>query len=99
MIKNWLERTELLINEEGLEKLATANILVVGLGGVGSFAAEFVARSGVGRMTIVDGDYVDITNINRQLPALHSTIGMPKVEVVSKRLMDINLELQRIWVN
>ena len=57
MIKNWLERTELLINEEGLEKLATANILVVGLGGVGSFAAEFVARSGVGRMTIVDGYY------------------------------------------
>ena len=63
MIKNWLERTELLINEEGLEKLATANILVVGLGGVGSFAAEFVARSGVGRMTIVDGDYVDIFKI------------------------------------
>ena len=99
MIKNWLERTELLINEEGLEKLATANILVVGLGGVGSFAAEFVARSGVGRMTIVDGDYEDITNINRQLPALHSTIGMPKVEVVSKRLMDINLELQLTCIN
>lgn len=99
MIKNWLERTELLINEEGLEKLATANILVVGLGGVGSFAAEFVARSGVGRMTIVDGDYVDITNINRQLPALHSTIGMPKVEVVSKRLMDINPELQLTCIN
>lgn len=99
MIKNWLERTELLINEEGLEKLATANILVVGLGGVGSFAAEFVARSGVGRMTIVDGDYVDITNINRQLPALHSTIGMPKVEVVSKRLMDINPELQLTSIN
>lgn len=99
MIKNWLERTELLINEEGLEKLATANILVVGLGGVGSFAAEFVARSGVGRMTIVDGDYVDITNINRQLLALHSTIGMPKVEVVSKRLMDINPELQLTCIN
>jgi tRNA A37 threonylcarbamoyladenosine dehydratase len=67
---------------------------VVGLGGVGSFAAEFLARAGVGKMTIVDGDVVDITNINRQLPALHSTVGMPKVHVVGDRLMDINPELQ-----
>ena len=67
--KDWLERTELLIKEEGLEKLKNANLLVIGLGGVGSFAAEFLARAGVGKMTIVDGDTVDLTNINRQLPA------------------------------
>ncbi|MGL4384388.1 MAG: tRNA threonylcarbamoyladenosine dehydratase, partial [Flavobacterium sp.] len=72
--------------------------LVVGLGGVGSFAAEFLARAGVGNMTIVDGDVVDITNINRQLPALHSTVGQPKVTVVGDRLMDINpaLNLTRV---
>jgi tRNA A37 threonylcarbamoyladenosine dehydratase len=64
------------------------------LGGVGSFAAEFLARAGVGKMTIVDGDVVDITNINRQLPALHSTVGMPKVHIVGDRLMDINPDLQ-----
>ena len=90
----WQERAELLFKTEGLNNLKNANVLVVGLGGVGSFAAEFLARAGVGKMTIVDGDVVDITNINRQLPALHSTVGMPKVHVVGDRLMDINPELQ-----
>ena len=68
-------------------------VLVVGVGGVGSFAAEFLARAGVGNLTIVDGDVVDITNINRQLPALHSTVGLSKIEVVGNRLMDVNPEL------
>ena len=90
----WKERAELLFKPEGLEKLHNANILVVGLGGVGSFAAEFLARAGVGKMTIVDGDVVDITNINRQLPALHSTVGQPKVTIVGDRLMDVNPDLQ-----
>ena len=90
----WTERAELLFKKEGLEKLHNAKVLVVGLGGVGSFAAEFLARAGVGNMTIVDGDVVDITNINRQLPALHSSVGMPKVNVVGDRLMDINPKLQ-----
>ncbi|PJJ64706.1 MULTISPECIES: tRNA threonylcarbamoyladenosine dehydratase [Chryseobacterium] len=99
MDKYWLERTELLIKEEGLKKLNKANILVVGLGGVGSFAAEFLARAGVGNMTIVDGDTVDITNINRQLPALHSTVGKHKVEVVAERLLDINPNLNLIKIN
>ncbi len=90
----WQERAELLFKKEGLEKLTNSNVLVVGLGGVGSFAAEFLARAGVGSMTIVDGDVVDITNINRQLPALHSTVGEPKVEIVGDRLMDINPELK-----
>jgi tRNA threonylcarbamoyladenosine dehydratase len=89
----WQERAELLFKEEGLQKLKNANVLVVGLGGVGSFAAEFLVRAGVGNMTIVDGDTVDITNINRQLPALHSTIGQPKVKIVGDRLLDINPEL------
>jgi tRNA A37 threonylcarbamoyladenosine dehydratase len=89
----WQERAELLFKPEGLQNLKNANVLVVGLGGVGSFAAEFLARAGVGNLTIVDGDVVDITNVNRQLPALHSTEGMPKVHVVGDRLMDINPEL------
>ncbi|HWR93599.1 MAG TPA: tRNA threonylcarbamoyladenosine dehydratase [Flavobacterium sp.] len=90
----WTERAELLFKKEGLEKLKNANVLIVGVGGVGSFAAEFIARAGVGKMTIIDGDTVDITNINRQLPALHSTVGLDKIEVVGNRLLDINPELQ-----
>ena len=97
-MSEWTERAELLFKAEGLQKLQNANVLVVGLGGVGSFAAEFLARAGVGNLTIVDGDVVDITNINRQLPALHSTVGQPKVTVVGDRLMDINpaLNLTRV---
>ena len=94
----WTERAELLFKKEGLEKLKQSHVMVVGLGGVGSFAAEFLARAGVGKMTIVDGDVVDITNINRQLPALHSTVGQPKVTIVGDRLMDINPELELIRV-
>jgi tRNA A37 threonylcarbamoyladenosine dehydratase len=89
----WQERAALLFKKEGLENLKNANVLVVGVGGVGSFAAEFLARAGVGSLTIVDGDVVDITNINRQLPALHSTVGKTKIDVVGDRLMDINPEL------
>jgi len=94
----WQERAQLLFKTEGVNKLKNANVLVVGLGGVGSFAAEFLVRAGVGNITIVDGDVVDITNINRQLPALHSTIGMPKVTIVGNRLMDINPELNLVRV-
>lgn len=94
----WQERAELLFKEEGLQKLKNAKVLIVGVGGVGSFAAEFLVRAGIGNLTIVDGDTVDITNINRQLPALHSTVGMPKVKVVGDRLMDINPELNLIRI-
>lgn len=94
----WQERAELLFKTEGLEKLKNSNVLVVGLGGVGSFASEFIVRAGVGNLTIVDGDIVDITNINRQLPALHSTIDKPKVEIVGDRLMDINPELNLVRI-
>lgn len=93
---HWLQRTELLIGQEGLDALKKLHVLVIGLGGVGSFAAEFLARAGVGKMTIVDGDTVDLTNTNRQLPALHSTVGRPKTAVMAERMRDINPELELI---
>ena len=95
----WQERTSLLFKEEGLEKLKNSTVLIVGVGGVGSFAAEFLVRAGIGNITIIDGDVVDITNINRQLPALHSTIGMSKIDVVGNRMLDINPELNLVKIN
>ncbi len=91
---SWLSRTELLVGKERLDKLIGSHVLVVGMGGVGSFAAEFVARAGVGRMTIVDGDVVDPSNRNRQLPALASTHGQSKADIMAERLLAINPELQ-----
>lgn len=93
MDNSWLERTELLLGSEKLERLRQKHVLVVGLGGVGAYAAEMIARAGVGRMTIVDGDTVSNSNINRQLPALHSQIGKPKTEVMAARLRDINPDI------
>lgn len=99
MSKEWLERTSLLLGDEKLEILRQANVLVVGLGGVGAYAAEMIARSGVGRMTIADADTVSATNINRQLIALHSTIGKQKAELMAERLRDINPEIELTVVN
>ena len=93
VIPEWLDRTELLLGEESVLKLANSNVLVAGLGGVGSWAVEFIARSGVGNITIVDSDTIDKTNINRQLPATHKTVGMSKTTVMKERLLDINTEL------
>ena len=98
-MNNWLERTELLFGCEKLELLRQANVLVVGVGGVGAYAAEMIVRAGVGRMTIADADRVSESNINRQLVALHSTIGQKKCEVLAERLRDINPELQLTLVN
>jgi tRNA A37 threonylcarbamoyladenosine dehydratase len=98
-IPHWLERTELLLQQENLLMLQDLNVLIVGLGGVGSFAAEFLARAGVGHMTIVDGDVVDITNTNRQLPALHSTVGQSKAALMEARLRDINPAIQLRTLN
>jgi tRNA A37 threonylcarbamoyladenosine dehydratase len=89
----WLSRTELLIGREKLVRLSKAHVLIIGLGGVGSFAAEFVCRNGVGTMTIVDGDVVDPSNRNRQLPALSSNHGESKADIMAERLKAINPEL------
>jgi tRNA threonylcarbamoyladenosine dehydratase len=89
----WLSRTELCLGTDGLKKLQSSNVLVVGLGGVGAYAAEMICRAGVGKMTIVDGDTIQSTNRNRQLPALTSTEGLPKAVVMGRRLMDINPDL------
>lgn len=96
---NWLERTELLLGSEKLDMLRNANVLVVGVGGVGAYAAEMIVRAGVGHITIADSDRVSESNINRQLVALHSTIGMEKCDVLSARLKDINPELRLTTVN
>ena len=90
---NWLERTELLIGADGIEKLQNSHVLIVGLGGVGAYAAEQICRAGVGTMTIIDGDVVEESNRNRQLPALKSNEGRPKAEILAERFRDINPEI------
>jgi len=91
---DWQGRTKLILGEEGLNRLKSSNVLVVGLGGVGAYAAEMICRAGVGTMTIVDGDTIHETNRNRQLPALKSTIGQAKTEIMRLRLADINPDIK-----
>ena len=86
----WEERTRLMFGVESLTKLHAAHVLVVGLGGVGAYAAEMLCRAGVGELSLIDADVVSESNINRQLIALHSTVGQPKTEVLAARLRDIN---------
>ena len=93
-MEHWTDRTRLLLGDEKLARLHDAHVLIVGLGGVGAYAAEMIARAGVGRLTIADADCVAPTNINRQLVALHSTIGRPKAEVLAERLRDIDPDLR-----
>lgn len=93
-MNDWKQRTRLLLGEEKIGRMAAAHVLVVGLGGVGAYAAEMICRAGVGRMTIVDADTVQPSNINRQLPALHSTIGKSKAEVLAERYKQINPDLE-----
>lgn len=94
MSQEWKSRTTLLLGEDRMNYLSGCHVLVVGLGGVGAYAAEQLCRAGIGKMTIVDADTVNESNLNRQLPALRSTIGRPKVKVVAQRLLDINPELE-----
>ena len=91
---NWQERTELLFGKEEVQRLNNKSVLVIGVGGVGAYATEMMCRAGVGKITIVDADIVNPSNINRQLVALHSTIGEKKVDILSKRLLDINPDLK-----
>lgn len=93
-MEEWMQRTSLLLGEESTARLRTVRVLVVGVGGVGAYAAEMLVRAGVGRMTIIDSDSVAPSNINRQLVALHSTIGQDKVDVLAVRLTDINPHLE-----
>lgn len=86
------ERTSLLLGEEAVARLAESRVTVIGVGGVGAYAVEMLARAGVGHLTLIDGDVVSPSNLNRQLPALHSTLGEPKVEVMRRRVLDINPE-------
>ncbi|MBL7924177.1 MAG: tRNA threonylcarbamoyladenosine dehydratase [Bacteroidia bacterium] len=92
--RTWLSRTKLITGEAGLDRLEKAHVLVIGLGGVGSYAAEFIARAGVGEMTIVDGDDVEASNRNRQLPALATTEGQSKALLMEERLKAINPEIK-----
>ncbi len=87
---DWRDRTALLLGRGVVDRLAEASVAVFGLGGVGSFAAEALARAGIGRLVLVDGDVVDVTNLNRQLVALRSTVGQPKAEAMARRIGDIN---------
>lgn len=90
MIPYWMSRTQLLLGDDTTQQLINKNVLVVGLGGVGGICAEMIARSGVGRMTIVEGDTVDLSNVNRQITALHSTEKQLKAEIMAARIKDIN---------
>ncbi len=96
---SWLSRTALLIGEEKLNLLSLKHVMVIGMGGVGSFAAEFICRSGIGKMTIIDGDVVDPTNRNRQLPALATNHGISKATIMSERLKSINPEIDIQIIN
>jgi tRNA A37 threonylcarbamoyladenosine dehydratase len=96
---SWQDRTIQLLGEEKHARLVKSNVLVVGMGGVGSMAAEMICRSGVGKMTLIDGDMIQPTNLNRQIPALHSTLGRGKAAVMGDRLMDINPGLRLTVLN
>lgn len=98
-MENWQERTHILVGDEGISKLASSSVAVIGLGGVGAYAAEMLCRAGVGKLLLLDSDRVSITNKNRQLIALNSTVGMKKTEVLAARLKDINPEVELVLVD
>lgn len=92
-METWKERTAMIVGEEGLKRLSDSRVAVIGVGGVGGYAAEMVVRAGVGHLIILDSDDVSVTNKNRQLLALDSTVGRPKCDVLRERLLDINPDL------
>ena len=93
------DRTRMLVGDAGMEKLQNAHVFIAGIGGVGSFTAEALARAGVGTLTLLDNDTVDITNLNRQIHATQKTVGRPKVEVMAERIREINPEIQVHTIN
>ena len=98
MIYDWQERTAMLVGEEMLDHFRNSTVAVIGVGGVGGYAAEMIVRSGVGHLIILDSDDVSVTNKNRQLLALDSTVGRQKCDVLAERLKDINPELDLIVI-
>jgi tRNA A37 threonylcarbamoyladenosine dehydratase len=98
-IPDWQSRTELLLGREALLKLKNSHVFVLGLGGVGAYAAELLCRAGIGRLTIADGDKVQPSNINRQLIAMGSTLGIEKAEVMARRMREINPEVELKVIN
>jgi tRNA threonylcarbamoyladenosine dehydratase len=99
MIPYWMSRTQLMLDDEKVGNLMRKNVLVVGLGGVGGICAEMIARAGVGRMTIIDGDVVDLSNCNRQIVALHSTEKQQKATIMAQRIKDINPAIELTVLN
>lgn len=97
-MENWQERTHILLGDEGLNRLKNATVAVIGLGGVGAYAAEMLCRAGVGKLILLDSDTVNQTNKNRQLIALDSTVGLLKSEVLAARLRDINAEIELVLI-
>ena len=95
---SWLERTEMLVGEDGIARLSSARVAVIGVGGVGGYAAEMIVRAGVGHILILDSDEVSVSNRNRQLLGLNSTVGRPKCQVLKERLLDINPDLDIVTV-
>lgn len=96
---NEFSRTELLLGQDGMKKLSSASIAIFGIGGVGSYIAEALARCGVGNLTLIDNDEVAVTNLNRQIIALHSTIGKKKVDIAKNRILDINPNANVVALN
>jgi tRNA A37 threonylcarbamoyladenosine dehydratase len=99
MIPYWMSRTQLMLGDDKTTELINKNVIVVGLGGVGGICAEMIARAGVGKMTIADGDVVDLSNCNRQIAALHSTAAQSKAAVMAARIRDINPEIELTVLN
>ena len=96
--ERWYDRTLLMLGQDSFVKIQNTHVVVVGVGGVGGYAAEMLVRSGVGKITIIDSDNVSVTNINRQLIACHETVGSSKVELFKKRFLKINPNLKS-WEN
>ena len=97
--ENIYQRTEMMLGEDAVKRLKTSHVAVFGVGGVGGFTAEALARAGVGKITLIDSDKVSVTNINRQIIALHSTVGQFKTEAMRDRIKDINPECEVVCIN
>lgn len=98
-ITDWQMRTRLLFDNQTLAKFAESSVLVIGLGGVGAYVAENIARAGIGKITIADGENTEITNLNRQLLALHNSLGDSKTEIMGRRIKNINPEIKLNEIN